>query len=119
MHRRIDSVIRDADNDSDGGLKRPRSEEECIAMASNHTNPADDEGPDAGMIPPTDGIYDDNALRAEIARLSGPLPDDRPLDESERRERVAALRAKIQGGEYMSDEMISEIVDRLLRKWKL
>ncbi len=88
-------------------------------MAFKHLNPADDENADASPIPPTEGIYDDNALRAEIDRLINDESDDRPADESERRARVEALRAKIQGGSYMSDEMIGEIVDKLLRKWNL
>lgn len=88
-------------------------------MTSNHTNPAGDEDPGAEITPPAGGIYDDSALRAEIARLIGDPPNERPLDETERRARVEALRAKIQDGDYMSDEMIGEIVDRLLRKWKL
>jgi anti-sigma28 factor (negative regulator of flagellin synthesis) len=90
-----------------------------VTMASRHTDPADDESADDDPKPPTEGIYDDNALRAEIDRLIDNEPDDRPSDESERRARVEALRAKIQGGSYMSDAMLGEIVDKLLRKWKL
>ena len=88
-------------------------------MTSRHINPEDDKGSDADLTPPTDGIYDDSALRAEIERLIGEPPNELPLDDTERRARVDALRAKIQGGDYMSDEVIGEIVDRLLRKWEL
>jgi anti-sigma28 factor (negative regulator of flagellin synthesis) len=41
------------------------------------------------------------------------------LTDDQRRARVEELRQKIQGGDYMSDEKIGDIVDRLMRKWKL
>jgi len=88
-------------------------------MASKHTDPDGDESTGDGPTPPPEGIYDDNALRAEIDRLIDNESDNRPANETERSARVEALRAKIQGGSYMSEEMIGEIVDKLLRKWKL
>lgn len=88
-------------------------------MTPKHTNPSDDDRSNANPLPPTDGIYDDAALRLEIARLMDEPPDQPIPDEHERQARIEALRARINGGDYMSDEMIGEIVDRLLRKWKL
>ena len=88
-------------------------------MTYGQLNPADDASSDADHGPPSDGLYDDAALRQEIARLMDEQPDGRQLDDTERRARVADLREKIRGGEYMSESMIGEIVDRLLRKWKL
>lgn len=87
-------------------------------MSSRHTNPAEDPDSEADATPPTDGIYDDVALREAIARLMADSTDELPLDDTARRARVEALRDKIQGGDYMSDEKISDVVDRLMRKWK-
>lgn len=88
-------------------------------MTSRHTNPADDPRPDRDDVPETGGINDDIALRDAIARLMQDDIDGAPLNDDQRRARVEALREKIQGGDYMSEEKIGDIVDRLLRKWKL
>jgi anti-sigma28 factor (negative regulator of flagellin synthesis) len=88
-------------------------------MTPRHTNPADDPRSDGDDLSETDAINDDIALREAIARLMQDEIDDLPLNDEERRARVDALREKIQGGEYMSEEKIGNIVDRLLRKWKL
>lgn len=66
-----------------------------------------------------DPLYDDAALREAIARIMAEETSSAPLDAGQRNARVAALRLAIEGGEYMSDEKIGDIVDRLLKKWKL
>ena len=88
-------------------------------MTLNPTDPHDGDGTPSPEMRPADGIYDDQALRAEIARLIGEAPDRVVHDEFERQARIDAIRSKIEGGDYMSDEMIGKIVDRLLRKWNL
>ena len=88
-------------------------------MTSRHTDPADDPRSDGDDVPVSDGIDDDIALRDAIARLMQDEMDDAPLNDDQRRARVDALREKIQKGAYMSDEKIGDIVDRLLRKWRL
>ncbi len=88
-------------------------------MTSRHTNPADDPRSDGDELPEAGGISDDIALREAIARLMQDEVEDTPLSDDQRRARVEELREKIQGGDYMSEEKIGDIVDRLMRKWKL
>ena len=88
-------------------------------MKSRPTDPDDDSHTDREAAAPTDGIYDDAALREAIEHLMDDEPIGQPLDDDGRRARIADLRDKIQRGEYMSAERLGEIVDRLLRKWKL
>lgn len=92
---------------------------DSVTKTDGQINPDDDAGSNADDRHPSDEFYDDAALRQEIARLMDDEPDGRQLDDSERRARVEALRDKIRDGDYMSEAMIGEIVDRLLRKWKL
>jgi anti-sigma28 factor (negative regulator of flagellin synthesis) len=88
-------------------------------MKSRHTNPADDPHAEGDGLPESGGISDDIALREAIARLMQDEVEETPLTDDQRRARVEELRQKIQGGDYMSDEKIGDIVDRLMRKWKL
>lgn len=88
-------------------------------MTSRHHDPADDPRPNPDGTSVPDPLADSGALRAAIERIMSDDPDRPPLDEAERRERVAALRQEIEKGAYLSDEKIVDIVDRLLRRWKL
>jgi len=69
--------------------------------------------------PAKDPFHDDAALREAIARMMADDVNGRPLDDAERLARVAALRQEIENGDYMPDERIGDIVDRLMQKWKL
>lgn len=102
----------------DGSCRRDR-EGTVPTMTSRHTNPADDPRSDGDDLPEAGGISDDIALREAIARLMQDEVEDTPLSDDQRRARVEELREKIQGGDYMSEEKIGDIVDRLMKKWKL
>ena len=101
------------------GYDRRNREGTVPTMTSRHTNPADDPRSDGDDLPEAGGISDDIALREAIARLMQDEVEDTPLSDDQRRARVEELREKIQGGDYMSEEKIGDIVDRLMRKWKL
>jgi anti-sigma28 factor (negative regulator of flagellin synthesis) len=96
-------------------------------MTSPQTDPADEPLPneaDSLRSPrdeasAKDHFYDDAALREAIARMMADDVDGQPLDDAERQARVAALRQEIENGDYMPDERIGDIVDRLMQKWKL
>lgn len=88
-------------------------------MTSRRKDPADRPRSGEEELPQDEGLSDDVVLREAIARLMMDESDSPAMDASQRQARVDELRAKIEGGEYMSDAKISDIVDRLLRKWKL
>ncbi len=118
----VDSALPAADTSIEGlwnGFVRRIREGTVQNMALRNTDPADDFRPNPDGTSDPDPLADSGALRAAIERIMSDDPDQSPLDEAERRERVAALRQEIEKGAYMSDEKIVDIVDRLLRRWKL
>ncbi len=88
-------------------------------MTARKHKPADNPSTGPDEHTPDDGLYSDASLREAIARLMLEEAETTPLSEEERRNRIESLRRKIASGEYMSDGRIEDVVDRLLRKWKL
>jgi anti-sigma28 factor (negative regulator of flagellin synthesis) len=89
------------------------------SMTSLEHTPADEPRPDEHGQTTQDAASESAALRQAIERIMSDDPMRGPIDEDERRERVAALRREIQDGAYMSEQKISDVVDRLMKKWKL
>ena len=96
-------------------------------MTFPQTDPADEPLPDEAdslrsprdETSAKDPFYDDAALREAIARMMADDVNGRPLDDAERLARVAALRQEIANGDYLQNERIGDIVDRLMQKWRL
>lgn len=88
-------------------------------MTARKKVPTDDpnqQGLDQSIADP---YYNDAALREAISRITAEVPDGEPLNDADRQARIDALREEIANGSYLADERIGDIVDRLLKKWKL
>ncbi|HWO58382.1 MAG TPA: hypothetical protein VNN55_12555 [bacterium] len=88
-------------------------------MTSRPNDPAGNLGPDKEHPPSTSPLGDDAAIREAIARLMLEDADTTPLDDTQRQARVDELRRQIEKGDYAAEEKIGDIVDRLLKKWRL
>lgn len=88
-------------------------------MTSRKHKPGVKAMPDAEVPAPDAGLDTDAALREAIARLMLDDAETTPLTDDQRRSRVESLRRKIESGQYMSEGKIEDVVDRLMRKWKL
>jgi hypothetical protein len=88
-------------------------------MTSRPSDPADNLGPDEEHLPSESALGDDAAIREAIARLMLEDADTALLDDTQRRARVDELRRQIESGDYAAEEKIGDIVDRLLKNWRL
>lgn len=74
--------------------------------------------PDGATFPRSD-LYDDAAVREAVARLLAEDAIESDDDDVGRQERIAEVRRRINDGGYVSSEIIAEVVDKLLKKWRL
>ena len=96
------------------GRGRPRRS----PVGAEQSQPCREAGDTSNGVPPR--RFDPSLVDGERSRASsGCDPAEIFMKDAARKDKLAAIRQRIEAGEYDSREVIERVVDRLLEKWGL